>query len=232
MSTENKSGAQGSGSGDDSLTNVKAEFNRKIDNLSKQLEDSNKALLAQLQVNSKAASQTPAKDVKIEDKWFDAPAEAAEAVISKAEERILGKLDSRANAQTRQNEILGEMFSEFPELNNKNHELTKRAVEIYSTYGSDEKMSPIAYKTAILQAAQEKDMKPVSKRTESEDYDTDGFSIGGSSSNSSRNGRKGNKDLNPATKELAEIMGIDIKDKDVVERLKNNHGRRSWGRYE
>lgn len=221
---------QGAPEGTDALTNVKAEFSRKLSNIEQKysnLESTNAQLLATLQA-MQAPKAAPAQ--KIEDVWFDKPAQAAESIVAQAEERIMKKLDSRSDQLHRQNATLSELVNQFPELSDGSNEFTKRAVEIYSAMSAEDKSSPLAYKAAVKDAALEMGVVPKSKRKE---YEED-FSISGGGSSSQRAERPSRQKsgVDSATEEFARLVGVNIDDPKVRDRIKSRHNRRSYNNWE
>jgi len=205
----------------DPIKNLKAEMDRKLSNL----QQTNEALIKQVQamIQPKPAASSTASSAKLEDVWFDKPEEAA----SRIEERVLTKISKQQETAAKSNATIGQLVSEFPELSDNNSDLTKKAVEIYSSFSEDEKSSPVAYRAAVREAAMELGVSPKSKRQASSEDDT--FSIGGSSS--SREDRRAAKQMDQATLEFASIMGLDVNDKKVVERIKAKT-KRNFNRYE
>lgn len=232
MSDTNQGNATSEGGGDN-ITNVKAEFNRKLGNFENKiasLESTNAQLLAAVQAMAKpSAPAQPNK--KIEDVWFDKPQEAAESIVSEAEKRIMTKIDNRNSQLAKQNATLSQLVSDFPELSDGSHDLTKKAVEIYSGMSEDEKTSPLAYKAAVKEAALELGIMPKAKRKET--YEED-FSIGGSGSSQyrSESNRQRRGEVDSATAEFARLVGVNIDDPKVKERIKSKHSRRSYNNWE
>lgn len=219
---------QGSGApkapADDQLTNVKAEFNRKLTNFEQKvssLEETQRALLDVLKQNKLSSQESQAPSRKIDDIWFDKPGEAAAMIKEQTKAELKREMELQASLQARTNSTIGKLTSEFPELADGDHVLTKRAVEIYNSYDADEKSSPASYKAAVREAAQELDIMPRSKRPDSDDY-----SVSGSGSNASRSSsRKERGNIDAATLQFAEIMGLDTSDPTVKERLKMGYNR-------
>jgi flagellar motility protein MotE (MotC chaperone) len=206
----------------DEIKNLKAEMNRKLSNF----EQTNAMLLAQLQALSQPKpSQTQAKPLA--DLWLDNPDEAAAILENRIEKKLEDKYSRRENAQARQQQTIAQLVSDFPELSDTNHAFTKRAVEIYNSMPDDERSSPVAYKAAVKEAALDMGLKPKSKRSQD---DTDNFSLGGSGM-ANRPAKKNNT-LDPNVETVARLFGIDVSKADVRERLKSNHGRKSYGRWE
>lgn len=238
MSENTKGGATGSeqAASGDLVTNLKGEMNRKLGNMEQKvasLEQTNQALLQQLQSMVKPTKEeTSSSNEKIEDIWFDKPAQAADSIVSKAEARIMQKITQRETQVAKQNQVLGKLVSEYPELSNSDHELTRKAVEIYSSFDADEKSSPVAYRAAVLEAAKELGVSPKSKRSQDDSNDTDGDDFtgvggGGSSSGQRSNSRRRERtQVSQETIEFAELLGLDTKDPKVIERIKSGHSRK------
>jgi hypothetical protein len=110
MSDEQKPGSAPGSNQADPLTNVKAEMNRKFGNVDQKLatiEQTNQALLKQLQAMSAPAKREPAhKESELKDIWFDNPDVAAETVISAAEKRIEAKLAAQNEQVSKQNKTI------------------------------------------------------------------------------------------------------------------------------
>lgn len=225
----------------ESITNVKGEFNRKIGNLEQQvssLVESNKALLGQIASMAKPAASAAAaasasdEDTEIEKQWFDNPGKAANLLTQKVTRQVSQQVATAAEANNRKTTTIAELVEEFPELRKTDHPLTKRAVEIYNGLSEGDKSSPIAYKAAVNQAALEHKVQPLSKRDESDEADD--FTLSGNGSSGVRQeGRRSRKDdIDPATAEFARMVGVNVDDPKVKERMKNKHGRRTYNRYE
>lgn len=231
-------GAAGSETAPDPITNLKGEFNRKLGNMEQQMaamKQSTDALLASVQASQKREAPAPAAndvDAQIEKDWFDNPARAAATLTEKVTKQVTQQVASMNDETTRRSGVIAELVDQFPELKSQDHDLTKRAVEIYNSLSKEEQRSPISYKAAVSQAALEQGVAPKSKRQiqeEAEDFTLNGN--GSSTVRQDRNRAKGGK-LDQATSDFARLMGVNIDDEKVKERIKNNHGRKSWSRYE
>jgi F0F1-type ATP synthase membrane subunit b/b' len=217
---------EGEGTTPDPISNMKAEFNRKLSSQEQainQLLESQKALVAQLQQTAKPATTVETDDIG--DLWYSKPEVAAEKIKEKAKAEIRKEFQAEQQVTNQRNSVLSQLVSEYPELNNNNADLTKKAVEIYSQLPEDEKSRPMAYRLAVKEAAAELGVKPLSKRENQEDY----FSVGGASGmpNTGTSSRRSKDELDAATAAFAQIMGVDPE--KVKNRAKN---RNSWNRYE
>lgn len=200
----------------DLLKNMKAEFDRKISNL----EATNKKLLDH--VASMQRPSAPATTKKsLDEVWFDSPEQAAAEI----ESRVMNKIDS----VSKQNNTVAQLVQEFPELADANSDLYKRAVEIFGGYSAEEKTSPVAYKAAVREAAQELEVKPASKRR-NVDSDDD-FALSGAGSGRARSESRGKRDvLDPRTEEFARLVGLNPDDAKTRENLKA-HQKRTFKHY-
>lgn len=238
MTDQNDNGAQGSG-GEDAITNVKAEMNRKLSNVEQKmasLEQTNAALLAQLQAMSqpKGATGQAGSTTNLSEVWYDKPELAAEAVIQAAEKRIESKIAAREATTAKTNQTLTQLVSEFPELNDSNHDLYKKAIETYNSYSADDRSSPVAYKAAVREAAMALGIQPVSKRSDDYVSDTDNYTLSGSSTGSSSRSSKRGADRSGLTNEMVEfakLVGVDIDNPKTKERVKQR-ATRKFNRWE
>lgn len=223
MSEENKAaaaaGAAPAGQGDE-IKNLKAEVNRKLDNTNAQLN----ALLEQMKKSTAPAPKKPEAPQKKVSVYEDEDA-FAENIRKETKKEILEEIGKANQMNARQQSTIASLVKDFPELNDGDSELTKKAVEIFNSMGDDEKSSPVAYRAAVKEAALELDLKPKGKRRASEDSGDDSFTLG--------NGRSGDrrsdspKKLDRRTAIFAEALGVDTK--KVEARLNK---RKSFTRWE
>lgn len=201
------------------LKNHKAETDRKLDNVLSQLKQSVEAL------NKKPASpQAPTKplgDLIIED-----PDKAVEVIT----EKVRGDIDRKQAYENRRQQVMQEIYKDFPEAADTNSELFKAAAEKWNKLSQEEQASNYSLKGAILEAATELDLRPKSKR-QAPTSEADSFTMGGYSGSSSLNRGKGKDDLPSEMTEFAKIMGINPDDPKVKERLKERSNRK-WGSYQ
>lgn len=215
----------------DPIKNVKEEFSRKLTNTESkidQLAKQNEALIAQLAAISTTKGAPAAAGTKSEDLsdlMYSDPQRYAQVIEERAEARIMGKLNDMNTANQKQTSVMASIMNEYPELGDGDHQLTKKAVEIFASFDEADKKSPISYKLAAQQAALELGVKPKSKRTEADDY-----SIMSSSSSSSRKKTK-KSEVSDVTLNVAELMGLDPTDEKLKQRLAERAGR-NWNKYQ
>lgn len=215
----------------DPIKNIKSEFDRKFGNTEAKLAEmasTNAALLAKL--NELTSSRAPAPEPKSEDLsdvFYKDPQRYAQIVADRAAQQAEARAAQREAATRKTQTVLGQLQAEYPELASSDHELTRKAVEIYNSLPDDEKASSMSYKLAVQSAAVELGVKPRSKRpvSDQEDLGSSGYSSG-----PSRSQRKSTK-LDPATEELAQMFGIDTSKPEVKERLIKSSGR-NWNKYQ
>jgi hypothetical protein len=218
--------------GNDDLKNFKSEFQRKFGNQESKIEQlmqSQQELISAItSMNSKKGSgkeESAPEEHQLSDLLYSDPEKYAKIVEERVEKRITSRNQAQQQEQQKHQEVLVKLTQDYPELTNSNHELTLKAVDIYSKMSDYDRSSPLAYQVAVKEAADELDIKPSRKRKVSDDDD---FSFSGGNSGN-RTGKKGKK-LDPKTIQFAEMMGLDVKDKKVLERLQK-HSERNFVKY-
>lgn len=209
---------------EDPTKNLKAEFQRKFDNMTaevakqRELSEQLLARIAALPTTEKKQEREP----DLSDLIYSDPKRYSEIMEERAEARIMKKLEG----QQRNANVLNQLMNEYPETGDQDHPLTKRAVEIYNGLPSDEKTSPAAYRAAVAEAAAEMGVKPRSKRPADEEY-----TMGAGSSGSRRRSKGDSEKADPATLGFAAAVGLDISDPELVKRLAKR-AQRTWTKYE
>jgi hypothetical protein len=213
------------------LKNFKAEMDRKMSNLA----DTNARLIQQLESMKTPAKAPPKRetDDELADLLIDNPKEYARLIKQQAKEEVLAEVSSMGQRQAKEASTIRQLTQEFPELQFDDHPLTKKAVELYSQLPEDEKSSPLAYKIAVKDAAQELGIKPRSKRSDDE-VDADAFQMGGGGATSTRTrGKAKSKDeLDEVTLAFSKALGRNTDDPKVKERIAKYSQRKNWMRYE
>lgn len=225
---------------DDQLGNFKAEVNRKIDNqreeYTAQLKETNdqfNKILSDLNESIKEQPQqtapTPtAQESGLDDLWYSDPNKAAELIQQQTEEKIMRKVEAQQAQQQKQTTVISNLISDYPELNDPNHELTKQAVKNYGEMEATEQASPLAYKVAAIQAAQDLGVVPRKKRAEDNDAN---FSLSSSRAPGARSDKASTNQQDDLMLQFAQQMKLDVSDDKVVERLKNR-SQRDFSRYQ
>lgn len=206
----------------DPIQNVKAEMNRKFDNLTNELRSIASKLSTPPQQTQTQPQKKKLADLAITDE--DAFERELETRVAEKASTIISQ---HQTAQAKQQAVIGSLVAEFPELSSADHDLTKRAVEIHNTLSDEERANPaVAYKLAVQNAAIELGIRPKSKRTQS----SEDFSLG--SSSGPRPGRKpAGSDIDPNTEAFAQMLGLNTSDPKVKERLKAR-SKRQYGKWE
>lgn len=237
MSTDPKAGdpaggAAGADSIEQRVKNQHAEFDRKINNAMKVIEEQNKFFQTIIQQQASAKSATPSvpTDKKLADLMYDNPEEYARVVAENASKAAL-KASAKANdeANKRAN-ILNQLVGEYPELADQQNDLTKRAVEIYKELSEEERANPNSYKLSVREAAAEYGLLPAQKRAVTRNADDFTFS-GSSGGRGANQGSGGGKvKLSDRTLAFAQALGQDTQDPKYIERLEKAAQRRDWTR--
>lgn len=219
----------------DEIKNLKAEFNRKMSNI----EQTNAQLLALLQSQQQAKQQpapAPAADSDIEKDWFERPTAAAEKLVSKAVNEATRAIHERDNMRNAYINTVQPLYQEYPELANAQSEFAKAAVAKLPANMKEEDYyrNPALVKAAVLEAAMEKGILPMSKRKQT-DSEGENFTVSSNSRATERAKSKESKDLDQRTEDFARLLGknlIDIDNAEVRKRIVGKHGRKSykdWG---
>jgi hypothetical protein len=230
MSEENKGAPAPEGTAAaapvEEIKNLKAEMNRKMGNL----EQTNAQLLKQLETMLASTKPAPSPEPKKNVSVFEDEEGYARRIKEETAAEIRAEMAKEKNAMAKQQTIISSLVTEFPELNQGDSTLTKKAVELYNGMADDEKASPVAYKAAVNQAALELGIKPKSKRS-ADDSDDYVFSGSGTSEPAQRKRKASDSELDPRTEQFAQLVGLELT-KEVKERLTKKHGRKSYSRWE
>jgi hypothetical protein len=202
----------------DAIKNVKAEFERKLKN-------SNAELLNQIQAMLKPSSPTPTPEPKKKVSVFENEEEYARSIKEEVKQEVRSEMGAQEAIRSRQQAALNELYKDFPELGMPDSELSIKAIEVFNAYDATEKTHPLAFKDAVKTAALELGVRPKAKRAKG----GDDFSVGGSSSPKTTKAER--SEIDQRTAWFAEAVGVDMNNKEVAERIKKNHGRKSYNNW-
>lgn len=227
MADENQTNEQGNQAPnvDETLKNLKSEFFRKQENVSRELEQIKAMLgnLAQPQ-RQQAAESTETPDPVLDPKGYK----------EYLKKEVLQETSQIVNQNNQRQSQLASLVQSYPELQDSNSELTKKAVENYSRLSNEEKMSPRAYQFAVQDAAAELGVLAMSKRQNNKQNDGDDSFTGNSGSYSSNKPNqkqsRNNDKIDDATLAFAQAIGKDINDPKYIESLKKHTKRGNWNR--
>lgn len=214
------------GGGDDRIKNLQAEFSRKTSNVEAQvakLAEANNALLRQIQ--SLTAPAAPAKK-KMSDLIYENPDEAVAQITQTATENAWKRFEEHTARQQKQSNTISELYGQYPELADPNHEMTKKSLERYGNMSDSEKADPRSLRLAALETAAEMGVKPKSRRSE----DDESYSLPSGGSGAPR--KRDNGKLPAEMLDFARLAGLDVSKPEVMERLKKRAKRQTWNRYE
>ena len=210
------------------IKNLKAEFDRKTANLdaeAKALRSEVQALVAQLKGSAQPTAPETGKKISV----FDDEEAYARQIEERAEQRIEKKMAAQQERQAKYQSVSIQLMADFPELGDKSSPLMQKAQEVFNSLSEEDRAHPLAMKTAVYDAATELDVKPMNKRSRKED---DSFALGSGSGSSSTNKNKGSSDVSENDTMLAQLLGVNIDDPKVRDRIAKKHGRKSYGKYE
>lgn len=222
------------------IDQVKAEFARKTDNILAQIEKQNvqmqEALAAMTAAQNQRTQQPqndPGKTIaeELEQLSMNNPAAYAARVAELATNQALAAQDrvNQAANQRRsaENKIIGELVTDYPELNDNTSELYRAAMKSYEKLSSQDKLNPLAMKSSIRDAAAELGVIPMKKRKVD---DPDTFVAPGSMGGGrERTPRK--EKLSQDTLAFAELLGRPVNDDNYRKSLEATAQRKSWTKY-
>lgn len=192
----------------DPLANVKAEFNRKLQNQESKLTQIMQTLET---VSSKLAPAQPVQEEVIDP--YD-PDKLLSAIDKKVESRI----SNFAASQAEQNRVLSDLMTKYPELANPSTDLYQEVQTRIAQAGSTD-VNTVKY--AVLEAASELGVKPAHKRAKSQSSN-ENFVLGGSNGGvkGEQTAAKGKSPkISEVTKMWSELLGRPVDSKDYSERM-------------
>lgn len=223
----------------DPFKNLKAEMDRKLQNLqqtNEQLTKQNSDLSSKLDTmisRIDAASRPPART---QEDWEDLKYTDPDKYLELREEEIVNKAVNASQAtiqkQTQVNNTVSEMTREYPELNDENSELTKKALGLAAERKINFQDNPLLIKEIVREAADSLNLAPAKYRTKNEtEVDMSDFIASGGRGSGQPPKKKEKDELDPKVIANAELMGLDTKDPEVIKRLKN-YSKRDFGKWE
>lgn len=212
----------------DPIKNLKAEMNRKLQNADRQIGtvlQQNQNLSQQLntvlaQLNRGANAPSASQSKKLEELIQDDPAAAAAEIEAMTERKAARYVDSAVQAERSRNQVLSNLSSQYPELNDASSELHLEASAIFDTFDERFRADPISYETAVLRAAAKHGVMPVQKRKKPTDADADTFTMPRGGSGQTTRTQAPQK-VDPKTDAFADIMAEHAGIKDVETYKKN-----------
>lgn len=210
---------------DDLISNMKSEFDRKISNQ----EDSMKKLMEQNeQLAQMLAAQTrPQQAQEPEEVDPYDPQNYARYLTSQITKQQEAQAAKAQEAQAAQRKAYNDMLAKYPELARPDHELSQRANALLESSG----WTPAEIRAAVLEAATEVGVLPVSKRKKEKPENDDDFVMSKGSVSGKKGKEEADEDIDMG---FAALMGLDTSDENVVKRLKGHAKRRknTWHSYD
>lgn len=225
MSEQDPNLDQDEQSNEDPIKNLKSEFSRKFENTEKSVSSVNEKLDSIMQVISsqQSASQSSADNSANDDdddvdKYLD-PDAYIERKLGRLKQEVIKDVTTVQQQQQAAQQTYSSLAQEYPDLVNTKSELFQKASQIHQSLRKDLQNTPEGYELAVAKAVKESGYK--ASRNQESNQDVEDFIMGDSGGQDSSNRRKKKDgDLDPKTLAFAELMGLDIKDKKVIERLK------------
>ncbi len=220
----------------DPMQNLKAEYNRKLENMQANMQatiaEQNRQLQAILdglvQSKQQQAPSAPAKSLK--DLMYDDPEAFAEHIAQRADRVADEKINRTVQANQATQNVVFEMQNKFPEFAQSGSEAAKMALEKAQAVPQHLRGTPEGIRLAMQEAALELGLVPASKRRSS---NNDDFSVSGQSSRGGNRSSSGKKDIPEDTMTWARLLDPSIEgDPKRMEQLKKSVNRKNFNRYE
>lgn len=215
----------------DPVSNMKAEFDRKLGNIQSQSQSQLEAIQNQLAaLNAAVAPRQEAQEPDWQSLEFD-PKAAAEAIEQRIEAKMSRRQEEASQAQAAVNSTLGQLLVDFPELGVPSDPMYQQtSIKI----GQLKQQSPEAIKAAVYETAMELGVVPHSRRKKSGGSDSDAFSMGssGSTREVEKRSPKSDVEVSEATKAWSQLLGRDINSESYKAGIQKAASRKNWTRYE
>lgn len=226
----------GEGTNTDQLDALKSEFSKQNSGVLNEIQALKQSLLGLNEAIKQKSTPAPLQNNTQEepDPIID-PKGYREYIKRELSQEVESKLDQRLTVQNQRQAQLAALVQDYPELQNNNSDLTKKAIELFSSLSDVEKNSPTAYKFAVQSAAAELGVLTMNKRKTTEENDN--FTInnsnnsGGKGGNSNRNNDKDAK-IQEETLQFAQLLGLDTNNPEYIKRLKAASKRKNWSKFE
>jgi hypothetical protein len=220
-------GQEGQGQSDgaqDPVKNIKAEFERKLGNVTEQLRAQSEMLQRTLE-QMQAAKNTPAAAEEEIDPIVN-PVAYKQAIKEEAKREMRSEIQL---SQATQNEV-ARIQGMYPEFGENGSEAAKMALDKFKSLPSHLKGTPEGAKLVLMETAAEMGLIPASRRRKSEAEDD--YTVGGGSSGTNRPQRQQATKLDNKTLAFAELIGLDINNPETRKSLESRTKRRNWEQYE
>jgi hypothetical protein len=179
-------------------------------------------LMASIQSLKAKPAPAPVEE-DVEAQLYTNPKAVLERFKQEAKQEALQAIGQYNQTESKRVNTLSALQNDFPELADTSHPLTKEALQIWNALPEEDKSSPMSYRVAVREAAENQGLKPKSKRPV---VDEDTMSGGYSGSR----GRTRVTKIDQATAEWGELLGLDMEDAGVKERLLAR-SQREFGKY-
>jgi len=194
--------------------NQTQEFNRKLDNAVKPLQDKIDALLNKL-------SPPPKEEVEPDESLlYSDPKAYAKQIETKATNAAIRAVATVSESENAKNAVLGKLVTDFPELRDNSSPLAVAATAEYAQLPAHIKNAPEAYEIAVSRAALKQGTRPVSQRN-------DDFTLSGGAKPRANKAKDEEMD---AVLQVAALFGKDVNDPEYVKTLKG-HTQRDYSKY-
>lgn len=214
----------------DTVKNVKSEFDRKLQAVNDQIAAQNQFMTSQFNEIMNAVKAKPAlpdtSDKDLENLSYNNPAQYAKVVEQKAAVAAEAAASRITTAQNERQNMLIQLTAEYPELSDASSEMYQKVVAQSKALGTN--YTPSEIKSLIRDVAADVGILPKNKRPAAS---TDGFSLGGTRSTGAPRGGEPRAKVDEKTLLMAQLLGRDINDPKVLKGLEEATQRDTYNRY-
>ena len=213
-----------------SETDLQARSN--MDAVTKQLEALNQQFAKQQEFNQVMVEQINRKQEEALKASTPAPESFYDLTPEEYEKQLERKMEARIKASQeealKRQSKLAEIVQDYPEANQAGSEMYNKMIEFNSQLPQGLRDTPEGYEVAATRAAKALGVVPASLR---KGTNPDDFSISSNSSSGGTRSKKQSAAVTQKTKAFAQLLGLDIDNKDQIKRLEERAKRDTWGRY-
>lgn len=241
MSEDEANTSSGEGQ-EDIRKQLTSEFDRKLknvtDSVNQQIQDSNAQFLAELKTTLTPAATAPVATQEQastlpEDFYQTTPDEFRKAMIDEVKSLVPGLVKQGVsqgiNEYDTRNLTRSELVRQYPELSNPNSEFSKIILDEYNKLGADQQKDDTHISTLVYRKAAELGLKPSQFRDDTDES----FSLGSEGGTEVRNRkrRENQGNIDSEMEQWADLVGIDLSDKDQKEKLSRFAKRKNWNKF-
>lgn len=185
----------------------------------------NQVVADQLQQAQTTTVAPVAQTEPASDSFFDTSPQAFKQELLQEVGQIVTQTQQKSVAVQ---EVMASIVKDYPEAEKKGSDMFNKILEIHGGLPKSLQGTPEGYELAASKAARSLGLQPMAMRSSS---DADNFSLSGNRASGETGKSTKKKELDPKTEALADLMGLDMDNKDTRKRVEGYAKRDNWKRY-